>query len=171
MRAIITLVLSIVLFCIESTILKDFAIRGITPNLIIAFVVSVALLRGSKTGAVVGGLLGILQDLLFYPFFGFQTLFYIYIGLGVGFFNKDFYKDNYVLPLLLISVADLLYGFVMYVFFYLFKGHLNIGDYIGNIILPEMIYTVILGLAIYKLMLFVNKKCDKLEKHHFSPVR
>lgn len=170
MRAVVTCILSVFLFCIESTILNKFSIRGITPNLLLAFVVSVSLLRGSKKGALIGGLIGALQDLLFYPYFGFQTLFYIYLGLTVGYFNKDFYKDNYVLPIILISITDFIYGIVMYIFLFLFHGSLNVGTYMGNIIIPEVIYTVIVGLFVYRIMLFVNDYFDRKEKHRFRKV-
>ncbi|WP_157950209.1 rod shape-determining protein MreD [Vallitalea okinawensis] len=171
MRTLVTVLLSVLFFCLETTILKNFEIRGITPNLLIILVVSLGILRGSKTAGTVGLFIGALQDILFYPVFGFQTLMFFYIGYVAGFFNKDFYKENYVLPFVLIFTADFIYGLLVYVFTYLFTGHLNIWQYITNIILPEMIYTLLIGLFVYKFLYFIDDRLNMYERKRYSRIR
>lgn len=164
MRTFIIGLVSILLISIESTLLKGIQIRNITPNIILIFVVTYGILRGSKAGGKVGLFVGLVQDVLFFDVVGFYALIYFYMGFLAGYFNKDFYKENYVLPLVLIAAADILFGFTVYILTYLFRGRLNISYYIYNIILPEMVYTMVISLFIYKLICVLNNRIIKFEK-------
>lgn len=168
MKASITLLVTFLIVCLESTILKGIAIRGITPNLLLVMVLSYGVLRGSFKGGAIGFLAGLLLDLSFHQSIGFQTLIYFYVGVVAGYFNKDFYKENYVLPILLICGTDFVYGFFMYVFTYLLRGKLDIGYYMGNIVIPEMIYTLLMGIFLYRFLSFIESKVDEYHKGRYS---
>lgn len=168
MKTAVTALLAILIFCIESTILKSVSIRGITPNLIVIFVVSYGILRGRLAGGIVGLFLGILMDLFFFQVVGFQTLLFFYIGIVAGYFNKDFYKENYVLPIVLISCVDFLYGLIMYIFTYLIRGRLDIGYYVVNTMIPEVIYTLLVGIFIYRLLYYLEEKMTVAIRNRYN---
>ena len=74
------------------------------------------------------------------------------------------YSDDNILPLVLIGVNDLIYGFIMYILCGLLQNHLQIIYYLKNIILPEMVYTVAVGLVCYQILLRINDWLEKNEK-------
>lgn len=150
---------------LQSTFVQEIAIGGITMNLLMITVVSFALIRGKIEGAVIGFLIGLMQDVFFGNVIGFYALLYMYIGFFGGFINRALYKDNIMIPLLVISGADLIFNLVIYIITYLFRGRTDFLYYFGNIILPELVYTTFISIFIYKLYLFINDKLNAIEKN------
>ncbi|MFQ9802362.1 MAG: rod shape-determining protein MreD [Clostridia bacterium] len=88
----------------------------VIPNLSLILIVSYGILEGEKRGRGLGLFIGLTQDFLFFHTASFTGLLYYYIGHLSGYFNKDFYKENYILPLFLLAAGDLLYSLVCYSF-------------------------------------------------------
>lgn len=163
MRAFVVALLSIVFFILQTTYLQLIAVRGIVPNIIFVLLISYALIRGKIEGGLLGLWVGFLQDLFFGREIGLYMLIYGYSGYLAGYFQKHFYKDNYIIPLFIITGMNFLNNFLLYIFTYLIRGKTDLGFYFINIILPEMIYTSIISLFIYRGVLFVNNKLELRE--------
>ena len=54
-----------------------------------------------------------------------------------------------------------MYGIFMYIVSFLIRGRFNFLYYLIHIILPELVYTVIVSIVLYRVMLFACKKLDK----------
>lgn len=158
----IIIILNIVL---QSTFVQEIAVGGITMNLLIVTVVSFALMRGKVEGAVIGFFIGLMQDVFFGSVVGFYALLYMYIGFFGGFINRALYRDNILIPLLVISGSDLTFNLIIYIITYLFRGRTDFPYYFGNIILPELVYTTFISIFVYKLYLFINDRLEALEKN------
>ena len=142
MKRFISYALSIiVLFVLQSTLFRYLALADIVPNLLVIFTASVALIRGKVEGMAVGFSCGLMMDL----FFGG------YVGL---------YEEDITLPILLIALADLLYGIYMYIVRFMIRGRFDLLFYLRRIILPEIVYTVIITIFLYRAILFMLKKLD-----------
>lgn len=138
-------------------------IRGISPNFNIIIIVSFALLRGSKEGSIIGFFAGLIRDIFFSTSQGYLAIIGACIGYFCGKFNKDFYRENIILPFMLTLVSTLIYGFGESIPFVL-RGKINYIYFIKNIVVPETIYTVILSIIIYQVMYIINEKIEKNEK-------
>ncbi|MCD7814708.1 MAG: rod shape-determining protein MreD, partial [Lachnospiraceae bacterium] len=103
---------------------------------------------------------GLLTDLFFESTIGFNALIYLWVGYFGGYFYRIFYDDDIKTPLLLISVCDLAYGIVQYIFRFLMRGRLRFFFYLGRIILPEVIYTLILTILCYQIFYRINRRLD-----------
>ncbi|MGN1145662.1 MAG: rod shape-determining protein MreD, partial [Acetatifactor sp.] len=68
------------------------------------------------------------------------------------------------LPIALITVSDLSYGIICYIMQFLLRGRLDFPYYLGRIILPETIYTIIVTLFLYPLILKTNERLEAREK-------
>lgn len=90
-----------------------------------------------------GVLSGLLLDLFYSGPFGFYTLAYIYIGYINGIFTRYYYEDYITLPLILSVFNELAYSMYVYVFRFLIRGRLDLPYYFRNIMLPEIIFTVV----------------------------
>ncbi|PKM95925.1 MAG: rod shape-determining protein MreD [Firmicutes bacterium HGW-Firmicutes-1] len=159
-------VIAIIIFNIvfQSTIVQNFAIGGITINLLIMTVVSFSLMRGKLEGAIIGFFIGLMQDVFFGSVIGFYALLYMYFGFFSGYLNKALYRDNLLIPILAISVSDLILNLFIYIMTYLFRGRTDFPYYFTNIILPELVYTTLVAVFVYKFYMFVNEKLDSVEK-------
>ncbi len=163
-RFLITALLVIVCFILQTTVFKGIAFGGIVPNLLIVLVASFGFMRGEKTGLLVGFFCGLLADIFFGEVLGFNAMIYMYVGYLNGKFSPVFYPEDIKLPLVLILGSDLLYGFVNYVIMFLMRGRFDFAYYFMNIILPEMVYTILVTLLLYPLILILNKKLEDSEK-------
>ena len=67
------------------------------------------------------------------------------------------------MPLMIVAVGDLLYGIMVYGFQFLMRGRIHFFYYFGRIIIPEMIYTVLVTVVLYKLLFLLNQKLTELE--------
>lgn len=163
MRILITSIILLVVNVLQSTLFEGIRIKGISPNFSIMIIVSFALLRGSKEGSIVGFFAGLIMDIVFSTSRGYLAIVGACIGYFCGKFNKDFYRENLVLPFLLTLISTTIYGFIVSLPF-LMRGKINYIYFIRNIIFPEIIYTIILSIIVYQLVYTINEKIEKNEK-------
>jgi hypothetical protein len=64
----------LIIITVQSTLADYIMINNVKPNLLIIFIISVALLRGIFEGGIVGFIAGLVQDILFGKVMGFYTL-------------------------------------------------------------------------------------------------
>ncbi len=163
-RKITVVILVIICFLLQCTILKEIKLTHVVPNLLIVVTSSFGFMRGKKEGLYVGFLCGMLIDLFFSEFYGFYTLIYMYIGYINGFFKNMFYDDDIKLPMILITGSDFIYGCIIYVFSFLLRGRFDTWYYFKNVIFPEVIYTVVVTLVFYRIIRRINRKLEEDEK-------
>ena len=88
----------------------------------------------------------------------------MYIGFIVGKLHEVFFTQNLAIPILLIIISDFVFGFVCYVLMFLFRTKFNIGYYMTNIIIPEIVYTALVAIFYYPLILSINNSIDEREQ-------
>lgn len=143
-------------FFLQSTLLQKIAIGSISPNLLVIFVVSVGLMRGSKTAMFAGFFTGLLDDLCFGGVVGLNAFLYMAIGCLCGFSCKIYYDNNIKVPVILVTINDLVYNMGIFVFTFLLRGRIHFLFYLQRIIIPELIYTILLTVITYKIFYFIN---------------
>lgn len=161
-------VMVIVLFLLETTVFHYFEIASVKPNLLLILTASFGFMEGKREGMYVGVLSGFLLDICFGQYIGFYILFYTLVGYANGFFQKLYYDENIKLPLLLIGSSELAYWILIYVFQFMLQSDFHFLYYLGHLIIPEMLYTVILTLIVYQIILRINRKLVEEEKRSAS---
>lgn len=121
-------------------------------------------MRGRKEGMLVGFFCGMLIDIFFGFYLGIYALLYMYIGYINGFFRKRFYPDDIRLPMLLIGASDILCNLMVYVLMFVLRSRLDFVYYLRAIILPEFIYTMVITIFLYYILLRINTKLEAHEK-------
>ena len=167
-RKIITIAIIIICFLLECTIFQKLSFASITPNLMIIVTATFGFMRGKKEGLLVGFISGLLLDIMFGDLIGFYALIYTIVGFANGYFRRIFYSEDIKLPLVLIAASDLIYGHLVCLFMFIMRSKFNYFYYLGTIILPELIYTILITLILYQLILFINKKLEAEEKRSAS---
>lgn len=167
-RKLVTLGIILVCFLLECTLFKKIALGTVTPNLLIVVTSAFGFMRGKKEGMVVGFISGLLIDIMFSDLIGFYALIYMVIGYANGFFRKIFYDDDIKLPLILITASDFLYGNIVFLFMFVMRSRFQYFYYLKNIIIPELIYTILVTLILYQMILYINKKLEAKEKRSAS---
>lgn len=163
-RFIVTAFFIFICFLLQCTVFRALAFGGIVPNLLIVLTASFGFMRGEKTGLLIGFFSGLLVDIFFGSVIGFYALIYMYIGYANGKFSAIFYPEDIKLPITLILCSDFFYGMVCYMILFLLRGKFDFSYYLVHIILPEMVYTVVVTLFLYPVILRVNHSLEQQEK-------
>ena len=163
-RKIVLAITIIVCFLLQCTVFKALAIASISPNLLIVVVASFGFIRGKKEGLFVGFFAGLLLDVMFGSIIGFYALIYMYIGYMNGFFKRIFFPDEVKLPLALIAGRDFFCNLLIYFLLFWFRGRFSFGYYLLHTILPELVYTMIVSVLLYFILLKVNEKLEAIER-------
>ena len=164
LRFLFDALLIIICFILQNTIFQTLALASISPNLLVILTSSIGLMRGKKEGMLVGFFCGFMVDIFYGDLFGFYALVYMYIGYLSGFFNKIFYDDDIKLPMLQISASEFLYSLIVYVFLFMFRTRFEFGYYLIHIIIPELVYTIVVTLFLYRIINGINRRLERREK-------
>lgn len=164
MRAFVISVIVFVNFILQSTLFQYIEIMGVKPNTAILIIVSFAVLRGDVEGSIVGFFAGLLPDLFFGQVVGFYALLFALTGYLCGKPFKDFFRENYIFPVVLTFISMLCCEFIFYVFHFLLQGRVEFSYYLNKIILPEIVYTMAICIPFYLFIYYINNKLEKREK-------
>lgn len=149
----------LICYLLQTTLYRYFSLADIMPNIILILIVSVAYMRGRMTGLTIGLFAGLLVDFMYASYvIGIRALLFMLLGYLIGYINKYYSEDDYTLPIFMIAVSDLVYNFFYYVIEYLLRGRMNILFYLRRIVLPEIIYTVVVSVLVYKLLHMINNR-------------
>ncbi len=162
-RVVINLVLIILAFTVQSCVFPLLPFMAATPNLLLILTFSFGFIYGKSQGMWYGFFAGILLDLFYSGAFGFYALLFVLIGYFNGYFRQYYYADYITLPLILSVVNELVYNLYIYVFRFLIRGRMDIFYYAWDIMIPEMICTVVTTLLLYRLFLFMSRRIEKLQ--------
>lgn len=153
--------LIIVCYLLQTTVMQKLALANIVPNLILIIVVAIGYMRGKVEAMFIGLLLGLLVDCQYNSLIGVCGLIYMLVGYLVGLCNKIYYRDDYTIPILLVGLSDIFYNFVYYILTFLLRNRTNLPYYFLKIMLPELVYTVLVSILLYKLIHSVITRLER----------
>ena len=151
-RFFIDLALILVFFVLQTTIFPMLKISSIIPNILIILVSCSGFMQGDREGMFVGFACGLLLDVCSFDIFGFYTILYMLIGFLNGLLHNFFYLKDFKLPAIMIVSSDLVCCLATYFFLFLLRSRFEFGFYFLNIILPEVVYTLLISVIIYPLL-------------------
>lgn len=164
LRKFIVTLFVLMCFILQCSVFNSLAFAGIIPNLMIILTSSFGFMRGEKEGLVIGFFCGLLSDIFFGSFLGFYALVLMYIGYLNGKFSKIFYPEDIKLPIALIITSDLSYGILCYCLMFLLRGRFRFSYYFTHVILPEALYTIVITIFLYPVILWINEKLEARER-------
>ena len=164
LRKIVLFLIISICFVLQTTTFQTLSFANIAPNLLIVVVAAFGLMRGKKEGMYIGFFSGLLIDIFCGFYLGIYALLYMYVGYLTGLFQKRFYPEDIKLPLILISASDLILNLIIYVLLFLTRSRYDFAYYLKSVIIPEFVYTMILTIFLYLLLLKINQKLEAYEK-------
>lgn len=150
-------------YVLQSTLLMRIAILDVFPDTALIFIVSYAILRGDVEGAVFGFFAGLIQDIFGASFIGLYAMLGMLAGYIAGKPFKDYFKENYSLPFMVVIIIAFSYQIILFFVNFLIWGRFNFLFYFGAIILPKTIYTAMLAIPLYGLMFLINSRITRYE--------
>lgn len=163
-RKLCELALTAFLYALQCTACRAVAIGGITPNLLVILPVLFGYLKGKSEGIYVGLICGIFYDLFTYDIVGLSSIAMMYIGYFSGYFYQKYEETEILIPIGLVAAGSFVYGFLSYVVNFLLQNKLDILYYLKRFVIPEVVYTVIVTILIYRIIVFLNKHFEGRER-------
>lgn len=153
-------IMIIVGFVLQTTIFRSLQIADVSPNILVILAAIAGTMYGQYNGLFTGVVCGLFIDLMYSSVVGVNIFIYAVIGFIIGITNKVYIEDDIILPIMTITAGDLIYGALFYILKFLLRGRLELLEYIKNTILPELIYTVIIGVFVFKFARLIDKKLN-----------
>lgn len=148
-RRILTLVvLYIAAVIFQYGIINNLGWGIFCPQLLLFFPIYGGILEGSKTGMIMGGISGLLMDLIIGRFIGIGVITWLAVGWLAGRYGNPFFKENYLLPvlsvILCVTIGNCLYALLIGIIggYWVSAGQLA-GIIIGGIIVNGVISPII----------------------------
>ncbi len=163
-RALMYAVLILLAFMIQNNVFAAVSWIYTTPNILLIITFCFGFIHGRASGMAIGFASGLLLDFFFGNTIGFYALIYTVIGYGNGLLGQIFYNEMLNMPVVLCIISDFVFNFYVFVFAFLLRGVTDIGYYLIHVIIPEMIYTVIITMIVYRPLLKLDAWMIKWEK-------
>ena len=167
LRIFVTALIILLNVILQSTFFQLIKIVNIVPNTSIILIISYSLLRGRTEGAIVGCFTGMLIDIFFGISFGFYSFICMVTGYLCGRSFHHLYRENYILPIMISSITVFIYESIIYFTGFLFRGNTEYIYFLINLIIPEMVYTGIVSMIIYRLLFAINDWLEEKEKYRY----
>lgn len=163
-RKIYLAVMIVACFLLQTTIFQTLSIASVSPNLLIVLTSVIGFMRGKTEGMITGFFSGLLLDISMGTTLGCYALIYMLCGYVNGFFAKRFYPENLKLPILSILLSDLYLNLVIWLVMFAMRGRTSLFWYLIHIILPELVYTAIVAVVLYLVILAIDRQLETIEK-------
>ena len=160
-RSFVILLLIIISFLLQSVIFSYHNVRGIAPNLLLIVTMSFGIMRGRREGLLTGFVSGFLYDIFFGTLLGPYTFLFMIIGYLNGAFHKQYLMEDVMMPVFIITVDEFVFCFVEYILTFLLRNRTNLFFYVRKVFFPQILYTVIITIIIYRLYVWINKAIKK----------
>ena len=165
MKRCITIgIIIVICFLLQCTVFHYIELAGVVPNLLLIVTMSFGLMRGRREGLLVGFFSGLLIDIFFGSVLGPYAFIYMTLGYGNGFFHRIYYVEDVLLPMTMITLNDLIYNVIVYIVFFLMRNRLDFPTYFMDVVLPEMIYTILITLFFYKILARINLRLKRVKE-------
>ncbi|MBN7772771.1 rod shape-determining protein MreD [Clostridium aminobutyricum] len=136
-------------FLFQGTLLNLFAIKGATPNLILCLVSIFSFLYEDNKGIVMGVVFGLLSDLCMGQYLGIAAMGYLIIGLTVSFMREMINKENIASIIIVTICSTIGYNLIYYVISVFFFGSIYSFIYWMKIQPLYIIENIIVVLILY----------------------
>lgn len=139
----------VVTFLVQSSVSTYLSIGGITPDLLLAVVITYGLLFGWEVGMGAGVIGGLLVDLIAGRFIGLHVLSYGLVGLLGGLVEGRVFKDNILLAPVGGLAGSILNQAVVVFCFWLYGLEVAPLGAVRSTLLPAALYDMVLAVLVY----------------------
>jgi rod shape-determining protein MreD len=136
----------------QAAVFSDIVLLGGTPDVLLVSVISIALLRGSITGALAGFLGGLVVDVATLGTLGVTALVLTLAGFWAGRYGETTGRDRAHAPLLAVIVITLLVGIGSYLLYFLLGEGVSAREILVVALPPTLGLNVLVAIPVYALV-------------------
>ncbi|MGL5634002.1 MAG: rod shape-determining protein MreD [Sarcina sp.] len=144
MKRIILVLICILLFILDNSVMPFLGISGVYPSLLFVFVILFSTINGYWDAVILGSVSGILQDIYFSHIFGINAIINLALCLIAAYIGDTIIKNRIIIPV--VTVAGL--TAVKFIIILLIGKALSLSVPIENIVIL-VIYNFVMALVMY----------------------
>lgn len=148
---------------LQVVIVSSLVVAGGAPDLLLVVVVSLALLRGSIPGAVLGFVGGLVVDLVTLGALGVSSLVLTLAGFWAGRYAETTGRDRRLAPLVAVGTITVLaaaFGFVLY---YLLDEDVVARHALVTALAPAFVLNLVFALPVHALVRRIVGEAQRME--------
>ncbi len=134
---------------LQTTLIRELAVFGVAPSLILVTVVCFSLMNDAVPSAAFALVAGLLLDISGGRLIGFNGLLMLYLSLGVVFFGQEFFRETPRAAAMLVAASTFVYELVFFIFSFVIFGGAHFFYMTARVILVEAVYNAIAAFPIY----------------------
>lgn len=165
MKRIILVLICILLFILDNSVMPFLGIAGVYPSLLFVFVILFSTINGYWDAIILGSVSGILQDIYFSHIFGVNALINLVLCLIAAYIGDTIIKNRIIMPVVTVAGMTAVKFFII-----LLLGKSLILDVpIENLVIM-VIYNFVMAIVMYSWVSRISnrdlmKKSWKFGKH------
>jgi rod shape-determining protein MreD len=152
MKPRIYFIIFLLIIPFQASLLSLLSLAGIKPDLALAVIYIIGLLTGPGEAALAGIGIGLVQDIGSASFIGLTGLTRGLVGLFAGLFGKRVLDISSPSNLILLTAFSLAEGLFIALFMQVFYGSVPIFSMFFTSMLPQALYTGVLGVLLLRLI-------------------
>lgn len=125
----------------DTIFFQKFNINGICPDVLMAVIVSIGVLRGQRWAGAIGLGMGLFMDVMFGRLIGLNAVCYMVAGVSAGIFYNKFYADNVIIPAAVAFCGAVVKGLIHGVALKLLGGNVVFTTVLTVYTLPSALLT------------------------------
>ncbi|MCQ2609695.1 MAG: rod shape-determining protein MreD, partial [Lachnospiraceae bacterium] len=149
-------------FIIQTSVFPLLSIFSSSPNLLLIITFSYALLYGEIAGLITGIFCGLLYHMYLDGTFGIYIFIYSMLGCLNGQLFKSYVTDTISTPIILCIVNTFIYNIYIFFTHFLVRGRIDFFNYLYNIILPNILFTLLFTIILYRFFYYLREKMAKI---------
>ena len=153
-RYILSYVLLVAAYILQTTLIGRTAVFGVTPSLLLIMVVCFSLVNDYVPSCTFGVVTGFLLDISSGRVLGFNAILMMYLALGVVSAGQEFFRDTGRSAAFLVVICTIVYETVFSFFNFSIFGNGAFWYMLVRMILVEALYNGIVAIPVY--LLFKN---------------
>ena len=134
---------------LQTTVAPNIRILGANPDFALVIVVSVALIKGSETGALFGFLTGTFVAIALMEPFGLSAFVFVLVGYLAGRYAETADLSAGFAPLLSAFAATLLADVLFALAQFLLERQVPFGLFLGRVLVPSLILNTLIAAPVY----------------------
>lgn len=134
---------------LQASLAPHIAVFGVVPNLLFLVLVTVALMEGPGSGALVGFAAGFAYDLLGTGPIGPAALVLTLVGYVAGMLHDNLFADGWLAPVTVVFVAGLLGEFAHGMTLAVLGAADSLLASAWRVMLPGAVYNTVIALLVY----------------------
>jgi rod shape-determining protein MreD len=152
MKSLVYFTILLLIIPVQAVLFEPLSLGGIKPDLALALLYIIGLLTGPWEAALAGMAIGLVQDIGSASFIGFSGLTRGLIGLSAGLLGRRVLDFTSPSNSIFLAAFSLLEGICIAFFLQMFYGSVPFFSLMAGRILPQALYTGVLGAMLLRLL-------------------